>query len=498
MTDYACRVTAHGQRQLELDITYPVDTGRRVCKYNLDLFIFTSSTLGLSEERYGIKSFLDDLKSYTRHKTPRIPFASLVDPACEVSPLTRIKGHLAGADLRKDLRLDHLLYEIRTLANIHNAETRNVRHLLRDELAKSGGSAGATARLKTYLAELDAFLATSRELHQAFLDSRVPDTIREAMRWADEAISLKTEKNIYRLHEMFREAGADEAVALLGRRLGREDAYRAEAGYDTHVSPDDQSANEQFIYRESVLKKWAQGAMYMSVERSKALARVAQILAASAAAVAMAFALGATFLTQQYFSSDTVTWAALIVVAYIFKDRIKETLRSLLLASLPRFVADRAHKLVDTAAGRTVGSTRERVRFLAPADVPKDVCYLRDIEGNPFRSILPVENVIHYHKTVRINSRALMKYHTRLDSITEILRLKLDSWLSEMDEPVQRLSCARDGERRDLEAPRVYHANLVLQMSDGGSRKAPALLKHRIIMNRDGIVRTEKLERLSK
>jgi hypothetical protein len=495
LADYDCRVTEHGQHQLELDIKYPVARDRKMCKYELDLYIFTPAGLGLTRERYGVAQFLENLKSHTRHTPPRIPFASLVDPACEQSPLTRIRRRLASSGMSLDLGEERIYYEIRTLVNIHHAETRAVRAMLKAELASPAGAKSATTRLKTFLNELDAFLASARDLHQRLLDSRIPDSLREAMRWADEAISLKTEKEIFRLHDLFASTPrGEEATSILAARLSAEDEYRTSAGYTTHAAPGADIANESFVYRESMLKKWAQAAMYMGVEKSKTVGRIAQAVAGIAAAAAMAFAVTAMFLTERLFASYSVPWAILIVIAYIFKDRIKETLRGFLMAALPRFVTDRTEKLVDPSADRTVGSTRERISFCRPQDVPKSVLFVRDIQSNSFRTILPPENVIHFQKVVRINSRSLMKYHTRLESITEILRLKLDSWLSEMDAPLENLSCVVDGKPKRVPTKRVYHVSLVLSLSSGGAANPPVRFKRRLILNRDGIVRTEKVE----
>jgi hypothetical protein len=502
VSEFECRVTAHGRRQLELDVHYPVPVDRRTAGYSFDLFIFTPAQLSLTREKYGIRRFLEDTKSYTRHTRPGIPFSRLADLECEVSPLARIRKAISGTELGRDLDTGAVLYELRMLVNCHHSEIRAVRKLLAGQIRSRNGTPALAARLRSFLDELDPFLAGLRELHATFMDSRVPQSLREALRWADEAVSLKTEKETYRLHDILRERGdLDELLALVESRLGREDAHRASMGYSASVDPGSEAANEEFVYREGVLKKWAQGAMYMDAEPSRAAARAAHVLAGIAAAAAMAFAVAAVFLTERLFASYTVPWALLIVVAYVFKDRVKEVLRGVLTALVPRLVADQNERLVDPAAGRTVGSKRTRVRFRRPADLPEPVRRLRNVRGSPFRSILPPENVIHLHKETKLNCRRLMTYHTRLESITEILRLKLDSWLAEMDEPKETLACVVDGRRTEVPARRVYHVNLVLGLRRApvccrtGRRtgEAPVLFRYRLVVSRDGIERIERV-----
>jgi hypothetical protein len=82
--------------------------------------------------------------------------------------------------------------------------------------------------------------------------------------------------------------------------------------------------------------------MYMSSEQSRSVSRVGHVIAGVAAAVAMSFAVIATFLAGRLFAAYSIPWALLIVVSYIFKDRIKEVLRSILIRLVPRLIADEA------------------------------------------------------------------------------------------------------------------------------------------------------------
>ncbi len=497
MPAYDCRLATNGQRRLEINLVYPLDPNRRWTSYRLDLYLFTPAQLDLNEANYGVAGVTRDLRSYTRFMPATLPLAKLADPNCEPSPLTRIKQRLATMTAARDLDEGRLLYELRTLVNIYHAEVRNTRHLLRQNLARSAQTADFDGRLYTLFTDIDRVLVELRALHQTFLDPRVSDVLREALRWADEAMSLNTEKETFKFYELAQKRPElASTAAWLKARLGRETEYRAGMNYPARIDPADPVSGEFYVYRESLLKKWAQSALYMTQQPSKLPQRIVHIAAGTAAAVAMAFAVGATILADRLFASYSLPWAILIVVAYIFKDRLKEILRGLLMAIMPGLVADRRQRLVDPATGQSVGRSSFRVRFVAPASLPGQVVQLRNQNANPLRRVLPPENVIHLHKEVRLDSRRLLKRHQRLEAVAEILRLRLDQWLANMDDPVNRLRCLRGGESVQVEANRVYHGNLVMRLYQDNQRDQAGLFRGRLILNRNGIVRVENLERL--
>lgn len=492
-----CEVTTHGERQLELNVAYPLAPDRRRAHYQLDLYLFNPYQLGMTEGRYGVAGFLRDLRSYTRYTVPTIALAKLVDPACALSPLTRIARMLEATTAARDLDETAILYELRVLANIYHAQLRDTRRVMEDQCRKGAPPDVMADRLTSLLAGMDRLLERFRALRPVFLDPRVSDRLREGLNWADEALSVSTEKAGYMLYHAFRErADLAEAVARLTPRLAREQRYRRDAGYPTVIDPRDPIGNERFVYHESLLKKWAEGCMYMSQEPTRAAGRIMQAVLGVAAALAMAFAVTATFFTSRWFPEFSVPWAILIVVAYVVKDRLKEALRGFFVAHVPRFTADRMDDLIDPAVRHKVGVSRARVRFRRPAELPDAIRRLRELRSDPFREIMPPDDVIHFQKDIFIESARLMRSHPRLESITEIIRFKLDSWLAGMDDPTNLLSCMVGERCEQVPARRVYHLHLILRFADRTAGEAGALFKYRLVLTRNGIVRIEPLDTL--
>ncbi len=483
-----CEVRTHGNRQLELKIWYPVRSPTRHC-YDLNIFFFTPSYLQIDGRRYGVDSFLEDLRANTRLSTPTIPLSRVVDPTFELSPLTRINNMLDAIGSRDAFDQNRLLNELRTLVNVYRVELRSVRRLIRDGLNKATDPDAVVAMVRNQIDDSERLLAAMRETGRRFLDPHLPGYLRTAMEWTDESMSLTTEIERFKLyHVVSKRASLAEAAELLEPYLDRERAYRRKRRLASWVNPKDDMQNEELLYRESTLKKWSQSVMYMSRERSAEVAGVGHVLAGIAAAAAMSFAIVATLLAQRFFASYSVPWALLIVVSYIFKDRIKVILRGVLARLLPGLVIDDAGRLYDPASGKRAGKTRSDVRFRSAKELPRRITDVRNSYPRPFSSILPPENVIHYHRRIRLNGRLLQKSHSRLESVTEILRLKLDTWLEEMDTPENTLFYVSGKKIKSVTAARVYHVNMIVSLANGDN---VSLRHYRLILTREGLRRIE-------
>lgn len=494
--DYLCSIKTHGHRQLELNLRYPLIKDKDEACFHLDCYLFNPYQLAITGNRYGIASFFRDLRSYTRYTVPIIPLDKLIDPACNVSPLIRISKMLSKSSMASELNEKTVLYELRVLTNVYHYQLTEIRQLLKQKLEQSENAEYSTIYLQSSLDEIDRFLADFRLLHQEFLDSRVSNMLRESLQWADESISLHTEKFQYHVYQLLKErSDMDLCRKRLEQRLDQEQQYRVQRGYATIIDPGNETGNELFVYREGILKKWSEGCLYLSRLPSSIAANIAQIMMGAAAGIAMVFAVLATIFASRWFVAESLPWVVLIVLGYIAKDRIKDLLRSALITMIPSLMADQMENLIDPALDKKVGSSRSRARFCGPDQIPELVTRLRDIRANVFKSIIPPENILHYHKSIRFNSAKIRNYHKRLESLTEIIRLKLDYWFANMDDPANQLFCMRDGAVTTVLANRVYHVNLIVCLSDCNQpEKHQSLSRYRMTLTRDGILRIDPLE----
>ena len=495
MIKYKSRITSHGNRQLELLVVYPLSRSEKRKRYEIDLYMFNPYQLGITHDRYGTARFLRDMRSYTRYEAALISLAKLADPACDLSPLTRIFDMLKDASMARDINEKVILHELRGLSSMYHNQLGETRNVLMTMLKSGAHTEDVMESLAPFLRDIDIFLTRFHSLRPLFMDPRMHTDSRLALDWADESISLTTEKTFMRLYELFRQSqGLATAATTVRERLEREQQHRHDHHYPTVADSSTPTANEYYLYRDGQLKKWMEAFMFMSCDPANTLTRFAQILMGVAAGAAMAFAVVVAFFASRLFAIYSLPWAVIIIMAYIVKDRIKEIMRNAMIACLPKLVADQINDLIDPANNVKVGVTRARTRFCAPGDVPEVVQQLRSHQGNPFTAMIPPENVIHFHKDVYIDSARVMRSHRRLEALADIMRFKLDAWLNNMDDPVSTLHRLNGDGIENVPAQRVYHINLIVGLSEQGHDSSPTYFRYRLILTREGIVRIEEVE----
>jgi len=479
--DIECEVRNHSRRQLEIKTQFPIPVGKR-SKYTLDLFLFTPGQLNIDKKNYGLSQFFKDYKSNVRYSSPQIPLSGLVNSECKPSPLYRIDKKLKELNKYANLDEDYILYELRVLTNIYRLEIKSVTTLIIREICNGNQMDVVSTRLLNYLSDIKLVLDKLRSLYLTFMTPGISEKLKTALSWADESMSMLTHNSLLKIYDYT--DSIQDIKASLVELVESEINYRNSKGFISSNESGRVNQGQTISYRESILKKWSQGALYMNLEKSKANKQVGHILSSIAASFAMAFAVAATFLAEKLFTNYSTPWILVAIMIYMFKDRIKDILKSIFFKFLPLFIADLISNLIDPASNKRVGKCKTMVRFCDFSSLPHDIASLRDRRKNPFKSILPAENIINCKKITIINNKELLKNHTRHNSITEITRLNVENWLKDMDDPTETLSTLENGKKIRIEGSRVYYMHLIVSVNN-------KLFHYRIVLNRVGIIKVE-------
>ena len=363
MSEYKCYLKDHGKFQTELKVKYPVKNKKN--RYSLDLFIFSPKVLAVNKKNYGINAFLRDIRIMTRLSTPEIQIPRLISEDCPESPIYRLKHELGVTAPRQKIENRKIIYELRTLANIIRVELRKNRYFLRKKIDNDSDLDLTSGWLLDLEKQINEVRGEIRGLRQLFINPEIDESLLTAYNWTDESISLSLQREAGIFHRLcLKKPELEGHSGFFIKLIDDEITHRIEKSYITGIKePEKKSTGELLIYRENLLKKWSQSAMYLSVTGSRTPARIGQIIAGSAAAVAMAFAVTATILTNRFFPANSTAWALAAVIAYIFKDRIKEVLRSGLKTLFPGKIPDRMTILKDSSVDQRCGHTSLFVRF---------------------------------------------------------------------------------------------------------------------------------------
>jgi hypothetical protein len=511
--------SVHDRTQFETKFDFDLlsDTpGCELKRYEIDTYLFVPNTMGINKDTYKIDEFYADLTHLMRVRTPeleRAPGQPLTLPQ-----MAAVDDYLLDsleAEARKELH-DLTIHEIKLLGcflytelkklqqQVTRAVNRKSEQFLsqyRPRLARSLES--VHRELRKYR---DTYMQRVRD-EELLLDSDV----RRAFLLVDEYLSYRLESalvNVVRLlkpHHGVMEDVLDQCEALLLGELH----YRSE-----HLSNGNSGA-ELHYYRLGLLKKFISEVLFLKTERISRDYMYRNAVAALGASLAAAFATLAQIQTTQMMmqGQDYGGWqiALLVcigVIVYVFKDRIKDLTKDHFNARLKSWLPDydvHLHYTHYANDGKRVdsflGNSQEFCRYVSRRTLPKDILYLRDVGHRSELEPERLENVIYYNKRLEVGLRQELREHfgdARVRRIHDVLRFDVSRFLAKLDNPRKDLTYfdPQNG-IRTIEAPKVYHVNLVFRYTltewKRGKRLSTSVDVERIrlVLNKKGIIRIE-------
>ncbi len=502
------KISVHDRHRFEIKLDIELGEGPTT-GYRVDTYFFVPRALNINPNTYSKDHFYSSIQRYIRFKTPHFPLAKIIDPSTLTSPFVRIRSHMKTVLDRPDApeALDAIFGETKLLGAVTRAAIRDsVRGLLAD-LARVAPSSrtddalpAVQAGIGAFVVDVEAYISAVGELEQEMLQPPVPAKLRDAFRFFDEFTSLTIQDYLSTLLHAMRERQElaepfrplDAAVAAI---IIQQQRHREAMGYPSVLS--NGKTDSTLLYRRGVLKKFISNVLYLSPETSE-WETFSQIPLAVAAGFAMLFAAGVMLIAQYRYATNSLPFIAIVVVSYIFKDRLKDWLKLYFSKGLVKWTADRKIRIRDPFSGRVIGSLKEAFSFGEEARIPPSVRYCRhmdsitsiDEEGKP-------EWVVKYEKEVSLFPARISRFHQRRRDLNDIMRFNIDDFVRQADDPVVdylHLDPA-SGALAQVQCQRVYHVNLVLayRSLDYRKRGAERLERIRLILNRDGIVKLEEV-----
>ncbi len=473
------------KKRIEFRSDIPISNRKR-SRYHLDIWFFIPISLGINRWSYGHKGFFSDFRSFTRIGDSVLSLSAIIEKEQEASPLTRLRQYFDSDTRWNKSKKKKALFEFRNLACLYSFESYSL-------TSYQGSDIGRKA-IKTWLNDATEFLEQWHALNHLVLKKTTPKKIRAAYEWADESISMSTERS---LASLYRDLDTDDdhrpMLKKIRKLLLREKGYREEAEY-CFLSPEaTEKELEQRIYRESILKKWRESVLYLSQEKSSLKQRMDHILAGTSAALAMMFAVAASLFADRLFPGNSLLWATTLVVAYIFKDRIKEVLRTVLIHTFPALVSDKEIKLRDPESNTRIGTIHNRVRFLRYSDIPSEIMSVSKVKASRFSSLLPEKDIIHFQHQVSVHTDRIRSNHTTIVGLTDIFRHNLDKFFTNMDDPIKEVPIFSEGRPVYAEGYRIYSVNVVMRMREEKD-SAGTIRSYHLVLTQEGLRRIEEIE----
>lgn len=491
-------IRIHSSRHLEVKINYPIPNHNSYHK-DIDYYIFSSPQLNVSSKVIKRDAMLRKFQAHARYTSPEITIDELLDPSNIISPLYLLGEYvdqlIVGSSKVSD---EIIIHEIQTLCNSIRHEANETLSECRD-IIERGTAQEVLSLLRQWGAEtretLNKYRAMSKKIECQYPNG---NKICSAFAWGDEAISLFVETTnieLFRMAQAYPLLKRDEYIFLI--TYAKEEAqYRKDRHFMSVTTHSSKSTKESIAYRSAELKKWTQSVLYLHPVESKSPKRVGGILAGTAAAIAMTFATLTAIFAEKVFSRNSMQWVLLIILGYVFKDRIKEGLRAFFMRIVPRLFSDQVFFFHAPRTNRKINKTKVVIRMKSASKLPSFIQRVREEGDSPFIDMLPEEDVIHYSRYVKIFKHEKKKVlGPWINSIAVVIRLRIDDWLKEMDDSEDhRYIIPSDEQDIELQQEsKVYHLHVVI-VESGAKHKIEDLHHVKLIMNKTGILRLEHID----
>lgn len=490
------RIAVHDRYQLELKLGYPLAPGCET-RYLIDTYLFVPASLGINSSSYPRSEFYRDIQTYIRMKTPRLVLDQILDDA--KSPLCRCERLLDGDGSTLTAADEELLRDsFRILRAVLKSAFQRQLAILQSAPSHSEPDL-FIGRMDTLIAQADELERRYRQLEQRLVASGAGDSLLISYRLADEAISVLIEDLLLEAHQLG-EQWLERAARLawqrqVRRRIEAEIDYRRSRGYPSVLG---EQSSEELLQRLSALKKFTSSVLWLSTTTRREGSTLEQVLFASAAGVSMIFATLIAFYAQIVYGQISLPVFLAVVVAYMFKDRIKEAGRALSARFLSRQLYDYRTTIQTQDGPRRLGYVREKMVHVdserAQKRVPPEVwaarqsdpAYEPELLGRP-------ESILHYAKQVTLRKdafRYLAEDGLEIRVINDITRLDVRHFLRKMDNPYEERLMLRDGNVEPVRCQRTYHIHLISVFgAEDGTTTCERTL---VVLSRKGIVRIEQ------
>lgn len=512
-SDLRVETSVHDRHKLETSFHFNLRPATRegTRRYRVDLYAFIPASIGINSQTYGSEAFYRHLTSYFRMRTPEFPEWQVADPQELRLPSAEeyLQVHLSGE--RRRALSGRVVQDVRLFASYVHTRAKRLVEDARGVAREPGGGRRAMWSLLERRAELTAGLLQVFRMRYVDRLKREPiladEDVRRALLLCDEFLSFRLESLLVKLAQASKNCPASKMGPLVERLLAPEADYRGRNGMATPDRGSRQSL-EGYTYRLGMLKKFVSEVLYLAVRPENREKVYRNGIAAVGAGLAATFAVLAEqqrlkLMVEGGSGARVGILLALAVVAYVFKDRIKDLSKEYfferLKHRLPDYKLHLAYRYRDADGGEhdlPLGFAEEFMRYLRADSVPDEVDYLRSVFKRAEVDPDLHETVLHYSRRFELSGREAPAAPGDPRYVKNVLRFDFSEFLARLDEPTRSVEFydAGRGARR-ARSHKVYHVNLVWRYEaelDGTARRVD-FERQRVILDKRGIVRLERV-----
>ncbi len=478
------KIEIHDKFSVIIDVTYDRISKRKKSKYTTLTYLFLPDSLNINGKTYPATKFYNDVRLFLKYDTPNY---TLSDISNGDGYLLRnlAKNTEIFIKNRSDKNLSRYKNQIKMFAATFSS-------LLRDEIdSLIKRKEISNDSIIDFLEKINLIVSEFRAIASVIKDSTLKDIHKNVMFYADEHISNVVELQLMKLFNSFKNRKIEtSSFELIVALIESEQKYKKQKNY---ISPKDKNVNpEDLLYKRNRLKKYIESVFFLNQDIRKDGAVFEQTLLAFAAGLAMVFSTAVAFYSQLLYGTFTMPFFIALVVSYMLKDRIKGSISRLFVSKSHSFFYDYKIKVTNALDNR-IGLIKENFSFVQLKKLGGKVKKHRQkdmVIGISERSLN--EQIIEYKKKVTIYPKKFGNdlSNENIIGLTDITRLNFHRFIQYMDDPKKDYILVKKGEVYMKAANKVYNINIIQKYY---TEEGIEFSRYRVIMNRNGIKRIEKV-----
>lgn len=443
--------------------------------YTQEFYIFLPNALQINDQTYSKEEFYRNQTNLIRYKTPEFSLEELIDPRNFRSPLNRLK-------LAKGTEYEMIEDELKLLGNIFRSS-------LRSKTSKLLGSSPLNFDdVSRYCAQIRSFRQVFLNIKADYIQKKINLKFNAYFKYIDEFLSTSIDYYLTGLLNEARkrtpliEKATDDQLCDL---IFEEKKYRKNLG----TSTDEESSKDEVLYRLGLLKKFVIDALLLTTNRASIQQKYGHYIGAISAGIAMMIYLLLFIWQGQVFLINSQPFIIVTVIAYVLKDRIKDSLKTISYQRALRWFSDYTTEIKSPDEKTSLGILRESFTFVSEDSIPLDISTIRNREFHTIlETVKRAEQVIYIKKILTLFPQRTSE---RRQALNIIFRLNIQDFLSKASDPYHNYM-SLDKETKAListKLPKVYHLNVILKNSflNKSGEGVIEYKKFRIIADKNGI-----------
>ncbi|MBT3260971.1 hypothetical protein HN362_01970 [bacterium] len=484
------KINIHDKHQFELQLGYDLNPLNQNSNFNLDIYLFFSSNLGLNPHTYTTQNFYSDLQNYTRLKTPNILLKNIYET--QNSPLNKLKKNFKDFTLVQNQKADPENYY--SQIKLFCCTFKNALKEHTDFIMSKKDQKDIEYLIKEYILHINNILEEYHSLRKIINVPIIKEKMFTVYQYGEEYLTYLTEDFTFPLIEWVKNIKNSklqketETLFIFIKQI-----QNSRKSYRQYINNQEELNNnhEKLIYRKNMLKKYMSTTLYLTTYRKKSGKLIEQAVMSISAGLAMFFATIIAFAAQMKYGMFTTNFFIILIISYMFKDRIKEISKFYFNIKLRNFLFDHVTNLYNNLKQK-IGGSKESFGFIDITKVPSGILKIKNKDLVTKIDAEIDENVILYKRQIKINTKPFQKAYKsdHIDGIQEIFRFNIQKFLKRMDDPKKTLYLTTEDKYEKIHGDRVYYLNMVIKYTQDENYFFNSF---RITLNQNGIKKIKKI-----